>query len=946
MQTGRPMLLALVLGCSAATGCNQELALIEANQCGNKVLEPVNDEDCDGEPNCRPPGGHGACRFSCDRAADCPDGCDPEPTCGGGPTCCPGGLRCCPTGFACGIDAVCRRASGQFVVADASSTPTLGLALGHLDEDLRTDVVQLSTDTTSVHFYGDGVTPTLTNTFLGGPSLPVLGNLTDDELDDMMVRVFLATDFGGGVAVYRSQPDRTLASTTYSAISLLGVETPRFARIDALTPARPQEVILFRDHNVDGIQPGSGKADLLGGLARDAGDLVGIAVGNFDDEPGSPWQEVAFAYAGDTVIHLLEPAALGSNGLPEWSTDQPLPCANPPERLCVPLFEPCANPPERRCVALHEGSVFDDNSGKPSQVQRLFGVYWNDDDTHLDLVVVTQPSGLNAPRLAIAYGMGDGTFNSLLPLPSTGSQDDTTAELSLDYVDQDGADACAFGPSCTSAGLPLGLADLNGDGKVDLVSTELLLVSSPGGTLPYRCLLSDTQWSTAVVGHFNANAALDIMAARRDETGLDFLDGAGDGTFSLSALPSERPVTHLAAGDFDGDLLADVVFAHPAAVEAGSGGTAESDDSVLVSYGQAAGSPELPAKFGELQGIEQILTGPIRANDAAEEILILTRREQGLRAGIVVGSGDRKLHAPYIFQLQQPGGSPRITRPLWVAYGQFFGDGTGLGFAAMTQDPPDPNTPDEEGSYRVWLARSSGSDQADLYAGYTGNSTPTPTELTCNGCVVAAVDLDDDQLDELVTFGPGPDGEDPGTLSLYEPVAQPNALGFDWRGDHPTDLAFADARASSTVRRPVVRDIDRDGRQDVVMTAGSEVVIFWNVPTGDLVQQWASAHAAVTRIETPSDDPATDVTVLNTDHDRELELAVLSKSGVRLLQALSSREFETLTEVDPLTDQQSGDPVAGGDVIAAGDLDGDGVEDLVIGDYGSYRVLRGREWRP
>jgi hypothetical protein len=387
---------------------------------------------------------------------------------------------------------------------------------------------------------------------------------------------------------------------------------------------------------------------------------------------------------------------------------------------------------------------------------------------------------------------------------------------------------------------------------------------------------------------------------------------------------------------------------------------------VFVSFGRPAGSPELPTKLGELKGIEQLLPGPIRAIDAAEEIMILTRRDTELRAGIVVGNGDRQLHAPYIFQLVDAGG-PRTTSPVWVAYGRFFDDETALGMAVMTQDPPRDDG--QEGSYRMWLARSSG-DQAELTAGYTGQSTESPTVLVCEGCGVAAVDLGDDHIDELVTFGPTPEDRDPlpaddcgwvqddcrGVLSVHEAVDEQNAQGFERVACYPTTFSFSDARKSPTVRRPIVRDIDRDGRKDVALTAVREtadcidpvsgVLIFWNDPSAELVQQWATGQASVTWIASPAGDEAADIALLNADDDRELELAVLTRSGARLLQLVDDRQFQAFDEGEPLQDPVNDQPVPGGDVIVAGDLDGDGVEDLVIGGYGSYVVLKGQTVRP
>ena len=59
----------------------------------------------------------------------------------------------------------------------------------------------------------------------------------------------------------------------------------------------------------------------------------------------------------------------------------------------------------------------------------------------------------------------------------------------------------------------------------------------------------------------------------------------------------------------------------------------------------------------------------------------------------------------------------------------------------------------------------------------------------------------------------------------------------------------------------------------------------------------------------------------------------------------AARTFESLdtaTEIIPLQE----DIFVSGEVVTAGDFDGDGVDDIAIGDYVEYAILRGERVRP
>src|SRR4051794_38905496 len=82
-------MLTLLVGMAGCTN----LELLDANTCGNLVVEAAIDEDCDGGENCGAKGSAHECRFICESdAKDCPE----------------------KLGYHCGADAVCRRSAGAF----------------------------------------------------------------------------------------------------------------------------------------------------------------------------------------------------------------------------------------------------------------------------------------------------------------------------------------------------------------------------------------------------------------------------------------------------------------------------------------------------------------------------------------------------------------------------------------------------------------------------------------------------------------------------------------------------------------------------------------------------------------------------------------------------------------------------------------------------------------
>jgi FG-GAP-like repeat/Bacterial Ig-like domain (group 3)/FG-GAP repeat len=213
-------------------------------------------------------------------------------------------------------------------------------------------------------------------------------------------------------------------------------------------------------------------------------------------------------------------------------------------------------------------------------------------------LVVGANDGAGVVSLNVLLNKGDGTFET--PVGYSAGADIASVAIAdvngdgkpdviaLDEIDNtlshgvvavllgDGNGRLSKAVTYTLTGGPavsaLAAADVNGDGKPDLVVTGddnkgngiiNVLLNSGDGTFPTQVTYpSGTIGSSVILGDVNGDGKLDAIIADRLGS-LDVLFGNGDGTFgTVTGYPTELALpTSVAMGDFNGDGTPDLAVA-------------------------------------------------------------------------------------------------------------------------------------------------------------------------------------------------------------------------------------------------------------------------------------------------------------------------------------------------------------------------------------------------
>jgi FG-GAP-like repeat len=908
-------IVALAASAALAPSACATLNDLPENTCGNLIIEQANGEDCDGNPigsdggvTAAPAGFtcSSACRVTCTAASDA-------------------GVAQCPDGWGCGVDGICRRPAGTFTAAGVDITENVDhLLLGDLDGDGRKDVVVDTGVDLRVHYFGDdGVLEQTTSIDAEQPS-PALGDFNNDGITDISYRLDSA------VTVRLGSADRALSAVPFplplpTSPDLSVKTTERLIAIDAIgaggvgiDPSKYKLRELLR------VEPGS--VTTFFGISTDPAAVVTLAptgqsalpttvtpipVGWFDE--AAPCSQFVLANNASNVVEVYRPCVAGAP-FAQWNEGG------------APITVKLPSTPTTVVVAGPAYAVDVNHDG------------------HLDLVVYAVDTTTKEIQLDVAYGDGTGAFGST-PLANDSLADRYLCLTTISL--KTGMDsACAVLP-------PLAVADFDGDGALDVVNECGVFLAEKGtgtcgqyGALTATALsgsgLAAAVWTTARVVDLNGDGAPDVVAGTCQEASITYLENAGSGIFNTYQIPTTGGVDDLEVGDFDGDLVPDVLFSERTSPLLCSDATvAPTAESIGIVFGARSSGPSAPVELADLPPLSQLvpgyLTSPTDAYDKVTDLVALAADGDSGQYlfDVFQGSTDRQIIAPY-FLIDPSKGQPNT--PWLVGMGRLLGSDKGDGLVVLSSEPPTASAPMPGAvphEAKLWLFSSESSDlSSDGLLSLPNLGDPsTYAYSTTKGAWLSMANLG------------GPNGDtalglafNTGTSTLYTAAA--TATG--WSSAAPSGQVL-----SGTFEGPiVVTDVDGDGGDDVILVSATDgVMILWNQHDGSLDP--TSATIVSSELAKPcSDAPGQTqrAVALHAAPGKPRQLLVVTEAHVYLV-AIDPKSHAVTSASCFEGDQQLPRSVLGAGTLflAAGDVDGDGVDDVVVGNAtaGSVTVYLG-----
>lgn len=911
----RRLTLALVLGAGALTGGCSELPTVVPGVCGNGVIEPP--EACDRfsddpEAACGEPGTPAACRFVC-----APDGARPT----------------CPAGFGCGRDGTCRAASGGFrpiTFAGDFLAAAHQLEVADVDGDGLADLIAFTLGGVSVRFgSADG-------RFLDELEFPVPlqgaeGDVTDVNADG---RADILVPVGSGALVLLGQAERALVPAPF--LQPVGSEDA-IARIRlAEAPAEPGRLAtVLVGPFASGSDPGGRGTYLeVSSLSSVGRTATTLPVGFGDGRPA-----VALSSRDDGAL-LAAVAFTGGRSVALAAFTVEAPC---PGGSCWPRQSVATrrlDPPQSLAATARLETI----RGRPSAREGAWSA-----EPGLHVADVADDDGLDVVAL---FADASGERHAVVwPGPSFDSA----------FVIDD-ASRARLGVNVDPNGWPLAFGELDGDGSLDTVRADGIWSSAAGRRVARPQLES---WTDAVVADFNRDGRPDVAASSAFIEGVDVFFGTGLPLFNRSRIDTSAAVDRLATGDFDGDFVTDLLFAERTFEDVGGDAS-----TLFLAPGRLQGTPGPKVTVGKLSYIQEILPLflPGLELDLVEDVLVHSTAEVDGRGEALVallqGSTDGRLVS---FIGGDEGTSQTVRAGRLSAAGSSATD--------------------------LLVARRVGADADSMSSAFvviTGDgsgvySGANETSLELTACTrgfdlqTAAITVeplaDDDAVESLfiVDKPPCEDVSCPSTLLVSRGDAGENECWWSDLvgppGGVPTDLVVDDIDGNGArelvvgygfdatpIRGGVFKDLSSAARQ-------TGLAVYWDLDvaaygTGSGAVDEAAAFergevyttATALGAEPPPEEvtPGADgvgrtnalagvrsVRLIQADGDPEREVLVLSSDG--LFVAELAKPGLTLRRLDlPF------DPGVALQQVRTNDVNGDGVDDIIVSRGERFQVHLGR----
>jgi hypothetical protein len=293
---------------------------------------------------------------------------------------------------------------------------------------------------------------------------------------------------------------------------------------------------------------------------------------------------------------------------------------------------------------------------KTPAVPRPAGVVSADfnNDGKFDLATI-QSGGA---KVDVLLGNGDGTFQNPTTFTAVGG---CTSLLSGDFNGDHNSDLAA---GCSSgitvflgngngtfqaaktvvlgAGAPIAAADVNTDGKLDLLvpggspnSSVSVLLGNGDGTFQSAKLTPALADPLSVsTGDFNRDGKMDLVVGNGGFAGVSLLIGNGDGTFqaaSPGAPIGAEKVVSLTAADFNGDGVTDL---------AGAGGSA---NGTVIYQGNGSNTLTGPVYYGTSVGAVAITSVDLNGDNKMDLVVVNTSGDVPHGTGsvsVILGNGN------------------------------------------------------------------------------------------------------------------------------------------------------------------------------------------------------------------------------------------------------------------------------------------------------------------